>query len=295
MEFARHAEIPGVLEVNSPLVEEQAAHRTLVNRALAEQIRSHVFSEADTVVAVSNEIASHIRRVAGSQSRICVIPNGVDPGRFSTLTGRRAVGSDVDTYTVGFVGTFKPWHGVGHLIDAFNQIYHKDERCRLLMVGDGPERTHLEKALDLAGTRQAAHFAGSVAPGQVPDWISRMDVAVAPYPDHDNFYFSPLKIYEYMAAGKPVVASRVGQIGSLIEDGVNGLLVPPGNASALADALKRLADDQELRQHLGKEARSTICKSHTWDSVARRILELVELIWISQYQPVFSDQTGATA
>lgn len=101
-----------------------------------------------------------------------------------------------------------------------------------------------------------------------------MDVGVAPYPTFDGFYFSPLKVYEYMAAGLPVVASRVGDLSELIQDGVDGFLVPPGDPAALAAALDRLRSDRGLRTRMGSAARLKVLRSHTWDMVVRRMLDL---------------------
>jgi glycosyltransferase involved in cell wall biosynthesis len=107
--------------------------------------------------------------------------------------------------------------------------------------------------------------------------LASMDVAVAPYPRRSSFYFSPLKVYEYMAASRPVVASRIGQLANLIEDGVNGLLCPAGDPVTLAAALARLRREPELRARLGRAARATVLKHHTWETVARRILHLASL------------------
>jgi glycosyltransferase involved in cell wall biosynthesis len=104
-----------------------------------------------------------------------------------------------------------------------------------------------------------------------------MDVAVAPYPGLSFFYFSPLKVFEYMAAGLPVVASRVGQLATVIQHEVNGLLCPAGAAGELAGALLRLHREPELRTRLGQAARATVLQNYTWDAVARRILRLTGL------------------
>jgi glycosyltransferase involved in cell wall biosynthesis len=101
-----------------------------------------------------------------------------------------------------------------------------------------------------------------------------MDVAVAPYPPQANFYFSPLKVYEYMAAGLPVVASCIGQLAELIRDGINGLLCPPGDPVALAEALERLRQEPGLRASLGRAARATAHRNYTWRAVAQRIFRL---------------------
>ncbi len=118
-------------------------------------------------------------------------------------------------------------------------------------------------------------FTGALPPHEIPAHLARMDVAVAPYPALPNFYFSPLKVYEYMAAGVPVVASRVGQLGELIQEGHNGLLCDPGDVRALAAALGRLADDPGERRKLAQAGLETILRQHTWRGVARRILSLV--------------------
>jgi glycosyltransferase involved in cell wall biosynthesis len=101
-----------------------------------------------------------------------------------------------------------------------------------------------------------------------------MDIATAPYPAGPDSYFSPLKLFEYMAAGRAVVASRTGQATGVVEHGRTGWLCEPGDPAALADALATLAADPVLRRRLGAAARQAVCRAHTWDHVAVRILEL---------------------
>src|SRR5690606_35992876 len=96
-----------------------------------------------------------------------------------------------------------------------------------------------------------AELAGAVEPAEVPAWLARMDIAVAPYHGDQPFYFSPLKIYEYMAAGLPVVASDVGDLAALVRHGETGLLCPPGDPPALAAALARLAGDPAAARRMG--------------------------------------------
>jgi glycosyltransferase involved in cell wall biosynthesis len=110
-----------------------------------------------------------------------------------------------------------------------------------------------------------------------------MDAAVAPYPRLSRFYFSPLKVYEYMAAGLPVVASRLGQLEGLIQDGINGLLCPAGDAVALAAALGELRVDLALRRRLGEAARASVLRHHTWEAVVNRILSLAQTVPVSGF------------
>jgi glycosyltransferase involved in cell wall biosynthesis len=145
---------------------------------------------------------------------------------------------------------------------------------RLLIVGDGPERTNLQRQLDAAGLGRVSELTGAVDPAKIPALIARMDVAVAPYPQQSGFYFSPLKIMEYMAAGRAVIASRIGDIDGLVTHEVDGLLCPAGDTQAFADAIIRLHRDPELRANLGFAARDKAVRELGWDSVVERILDL---------------------
>jgi glycosyltransferase involved in cell wall biosynthesis len=273
MEYARSVGIPGLLEVNAPLIEEQEKHRGLSDRASAERVAERVFSAATALIAVSEEIKTYLEGYPRVGQRVHVIPNGVNPDRFRSNIKPSSPAS-AGTFTVGFVGTLKPWHGLPVLVEAFDRLHQQRSDTRLLIVGDGPERENLVADLSARGLLDAAHFTGAVAPSEIPGLLASMTVAVAPYPAQTDFYFSPLKVYEYMAAGLPVVASDIGQLKSLIEDEANGLLVPPGDSVALATALDRLRQDSNLATRLGQAAPKAMMQNHTWDAVTQRILHL---------------------
>jgi glycosyltransferase involved in cell wall biosynthesis len=246
--------VPGVLEVNAPLVEEQARHRQLIDRDGALARARAGFLLARSVVCVSEPVACWVREVAPG-ARTVVLPNGVDPARFTP--GPEPTGP----FTVGFVGTLKPWHGVDVLIRALALL----DEVRLRVIGDGPERQALERlAVRLLGAHRA-DFVGAVPPWQLPAELARLHVAAAPYPVADT-YFSPLKVFEYLAAGLPVVASRSGQVSQILTDGVDGLLTPAGDVVALAEAIARLRSEPGLRVRLGGAARHT-AQRHTWEAV----------------------------
>jgi glycosyltransferase involved in cell wall biosynthesis len=276
MEYARSADVPGFLEVNAPLIEEQAKYRELIDRKNAEKTADRCFAAATALLAVSREVAMYLLRHPTTCSRVYVVPNGVNPSRFPHGVAP-SLPTCPGTWTVGFVGTLKPWHGLSVLVEAFAQLHEVDPGTRLVIVGDGPARERLEADLEAYGLREAAHLHGAVEPAAVPGMLASFDVAVAPYPPLECFYFSPLKVYEYMAAGLPVVASRLGQLEELIEHEVNGLLFTAGSATALAESLQRLRKDPGLCARLGVAARATVLGQHTWDSVVARIFHLADL------------------
>jgi glycosyltransferase involved in cell wall biosynthesis len=273
MDYACAHDIPGMLEVNAPLIEEQVQHRSLVDRSGAEAVADRAFGGASGLIAVSDGVAESLARYPSAQARTHVVPNGVDIDRFSPGFGRATLQARRG-FTIGFVGSLKPWHGLQVLADAFAELHRCDPKAQLLIVGDGPERASVQAAMRRYGLSDLVHFTGAVPPSAVPELLVRMDVAVAPYPPLAGFYFSPLKLFEYMAAGRPIVASDIGQLQQLIEDGVNGLLCPPGDAPALAHALERLRRDEDLRQRLGHAARATAEQEHSWDGVVDRVLRL---------------------
>ena len=292
-EYARWACVPGVLEVNAPLIEEQVEHRGLIDRAAAEAVARRVFAAAHSLIAVSDEVAAYLRRFPEAEARTHVVPNGVNPDRFP-IGMRPTLPAAPNVFTVGFVGSLKPWHGLDTLAEAFAlsaekmgtvPLKQRDSphffRYRLLIVGDGPERSRLEDGLAARGVARAAVFTGAVDPDAIPGMLASIDVGVAPYPRLAHFYFSPLKVYEYLAAGLPVVASRIGQLEQIIEDGSNGLLYPAGDARALAEALERLRRAPAWRARLGREARARARRQHTWQAAARRLLDLAGIVAVS--------------
>lgn len=267
MQYARAHGIPGILEVNAPLIDEQATHRALVDREGAERVARAVFAAASDIVAVSHEVAVWVNAFPSRRTDAVVEPNGFDPTRFPEVP------TPVDRpFTIGFLGTLKPWHGIDTLGRVFSGVRAQLPSARLLVVGDGPERQSLHDTLQSAHHAGAFQFAGAVPPEWVAPWLSRMDVALAPYPADAPFYFSPLKIVEYMAAGVPVVASNIGQIPAMVQHGHTGLLVPPGDVDAFVDACLHLFANPTTRRAMGAAGRDEAMATRTWDAVVARVL-----------------------
>ncbi|NLE18724.1 MAG: glycosyltransferase family 4 protein, partial [Propioniciclava sp.] len=193
----------GVLEVNAPLVEEQARHRDLVDADAAWAALARQVAAASATVCVSDLVRDWVRAHT-TAGRVHTVPNGVSTTRIRPAA--EAAGDPVVT----FVGTLKPWHGVDVLVDA---LARARAPWRLRVIGDGPQCEALTEQARALGVE--VDFRGAVAPAEIPDHLAGSAIGVAPYPAtaaETDQYFSPLKIYEYLAAGLPVVASRVGQV-----------------------------------------------------------------------------------
>ncbi len=265
--------LPVMVEVNAPLLKEQQQYRQLACAEEAEKIEGEVFSCATTVVAVSSEVANYIRQRGGVTTPVEVMTNAVDEERFHPAVAPADLKEARGRCVIGFCGTLKAWHGVEILIEAFRDLSRRFAGLHLLIIGDGPIKEWLQGYTCGAALEQNVTLAGWVEHDDVAALLARSDILVAPYPELEDFYFSPLKLFEYLALGKPVVASEIGQIRDIVQSEHNGLLVPAGNAQALADALQYLIVDSSQRQLLAQAAARCGAR-YTWRGNARRVVEL---------------------
>ena len=271
--------VPGILEVNAPLIDEQRRHRSLVDASGAAQVLHRQVAAARATVCVSDPVADWVRRRTADLpdandvvGRIHTVPNGVSVRRIQPQP------EDPDRVVVTFVGTLKPWHGVADLITAAALAR---QSWSLRIIGDGPEMDSLRAQAGRLGVE--ADFRGAVAPQDIPIHLAGSAIGVAPYPDlggGEQQYFSPMKVLEYLAAGLAVVASDVGQIPQLLEDGSgrHGVLVAPSDPTALAAALDDLATCPGRRVRMGRSGRLLAEQRHSWRRTVDRILELAGLV-----------------
>lgn len=237
---------------------------------------------ATRVFVVSQVERNNLERAGIAPEKIIVNPNGVDTDIFRPNVGgagvRDELGVSEGEQLVGFVGTFGPWHGVLALAEALKLI-PAELPLRLLLVGAGAFHGEVKRLLAQEHEAGRVIFTGAVEHEQVPALLDACDVLVSPHvplAEGADFFGSPTKLFEYMAMGKGIVASRLGQIGDLLEHGQTALLVEPGNVRDLADAIMRLAAAPELRERLGLAARKEVGLHHTWKHNAGRVLRAYE-------------------
>ena len=303
--LAEKFRVPLIVELNAPLAVEQSAYRATGFGELAARAERWTLTHADAVIVVSAELRKHVISLGVSSKKIHVMPNGVNTGLFfADYSGRGLQAASPPTAssrqkitdssrrrkrsglkpalhppTLGFVGGLRPWHGVEVLPRLLARLKKNHPRIRLVIAGDGQLREELGRGFKKRGLSQHVTFTGALQHEEVPDVIRQFDIALAPYPKpgHD-FYFSPLKLFEYMACGVAVVAARLGQITDVVTDGKTGLLYPPGDLDALTARCEKLLANTKLRATIGAAAAKFVHNKFTWDKNAARVVKLARAL-----------------
>lgn len=279
LDLADAWKVPLIVEVNALLTEESRRFRKLQLGRLADVIERRVLERADAILAVSAPLAERIAGLDICPDKIHVVPNGVDLRVFENAPSRAASRAKLglgDEFVVGFCGSLKSWHGVEVLLAAFAQFLNTDPSARLLIVGSGPAEEALRATVEAAHMNASVIFTGAVPHSEVAANLRAMDVAVAPFKAMDRFYFSPIKLFEYMAADTCVVASRLGQIQDVITDGVNGLLCRPNDEPDLCAALIKARQSDTLRTRLASAALQSVRDHYTWQRAAETTSRVIE-------------------
>jgi glycosyltransferase involved in cell wall biosynthesis len=259
--LARRTGLPFLLEVNSPLAEERTRFGNLRLTGLAHRLERFVWRTADRVLPVTGVLRDILLRDGVAPERAVVVPNGVVLERFGDGAGRLADGEVV----LGFVGFVRAWHGLDGVIRAIAA----QPGVRLVVVGDGPVRGELEALAESLGIGGRLRFMGVVPHGEVPGAVAGFDIALQP---KVTPYASPLKIFDYMAAGRAIVAPDQPNIREILVHEETALLFDPEREDAMWAAVSRLIGDGALRARLGAAGRAELeRRDYTWRGNARRI------------------------
>lgn len=279
VELARRLGVPLVLEVNAPIVEEHREQRGLTLRLTAEVAQRWNFEHADEIVVVSRWLEEYVVEHGAARERVTVVPNAADPELFRPHEGpsavRRRLGWDGET-VLGYVGAMKSWHGVDTLLTALKELGAPEEPFRLLLVGEGSQFASVKARAHALGLDGAVHFTGAVPHREIPEWLSAVDIAVAPYAAGAPAYFSPVKLFEYMAMALPVVCARLGQTEEIVAHERTGWLYDADQPGALSALVQRLAREPESRRTVGAAGRERVLAEHTWQKNAEVVERLVE-------------------
>jgi glycosyltransferase involved in cell wall biosynthesis len=273
---ARLTRTPLVLEVNSPLALEMSREKTIRAVRFANWMERIICNSATRVIVISSPLRRILIENGVDPSRIVVMPNGVNLEHLHSEAASTELSQQLGVFgkvTIGFVGWFKKWHGLEFLVEAFHQSGLSKHGAVLLMIGDGPAMPDLKTYVAKHELSDSVVFSGAIAHESIAPYLDLIDIAVQPAA---NEYCCPMKVIEYLALSKPIVAPRQDNIVELMDDGKQGLLFTPLDKNALIRALETLVTDSAMRSRMGKEGLASIHRRGLlWTSNAQRVIDLV--------------------
>jgi len=272
--LAKRYKTPILLEINDATFVERV--RKLKCRRLAAKIERWVFSKASGLITISSAFKKMIVNVTSiPDANIWVAPNAINPDNFNLhQTDGQSVRARYrlnDEVVIGYVGGFVHWHRVDYLVEVIARLIPQYPNIRCFLIGDGVSRASLEEYITQENINHYFVFTGRLPHEQVPKYIAAMDIAVIP---DSNKYGSPVKLFEYMAMGKAVVAPRLAPMEDVLTEGIDGMLFEPKNKEQLKKLLAALIEDSEKRVWLGQNARRTVYKKHLWVHNAQQIIDI---------------------
>jgi glycosyltransferase involved in cell wall biosynthesis len=282
--LADHLKVPFVLEYNgSEVWINRNWGQALKDEDTALRLELINLKSADLIVVVSQVLAEELEERGVDSKRILVNPNGVDTSFYHPGISEKPVRDQLklhDKFVIGFIGTFGPWHGAEILAEAAVLFFRHHPALRgkikFLFIGDGLGLPGVQDIIKQNEITDDCIFTGLVPQEEGPSYMASCDILASPHIDNKDgtrFFGSPTKLFEYMAMGRPIVASNLEQIGSILTHNETAWMVPPGNPAALAEGIAILHQNEALRKKLSLGARDAAVEKHTWLQHTRKILD----------------------
>jgi len=278
---SKRLRIPYVLEVNADVLE-QRAFKGVPERGLRRLLCVYstrlAFKTAARIICTSAVMKGQLVAKWGvDEGKVVVLPCAADleifQREYHPELVRQQLGLTVEPIVI-WIGGYYVWQDLELLAESFSGVVGVRPDAKLVMVGDGERRAAFERKIAQHGIQDSVINVGAVPFQRVPELLSAADVAVSPHPSHlPGTGGTPMKLAEYMAAGRAIVATRLDQISVIIEDQQTGLLVPPGDIDAFTKAVVTLLNDPVQRTRLGQNARRQAVEHHSWEQYAERLEE----------------------
>lgn len=263
--FASEAGVPHVVEVNSPLIDEEREHRG-EPPANTVDVERFVFSNATRIFAVSSQVAAYVRAAGGDADGIVLTPNAVDADRFRPRSVS-VPGIPAERVVLGFHGRLRPWHAFDRWVRAASGLIRAGHDVHVLTIGEGD----FETALRAEVPEDRFTCFGWLLHAEVAERVAAFDLLPLSYSPGAPCYFSPLKLLEGMACGAVPVVPALGDLPDVVQHEANGLVYDSLNEDGLQLALERVVVDANLRRFLSKNAIMT-AGANSWASIAESAL-----------------------
>ena len=254
---------------------------------IVRRIENFNLCKANLIITVSDPLKRDLLKIGIKEDKILVNYNGVDLNKFNPEFSKsikckkikKSLGIDENEIVVGFTGTFGPWHGIPQLTEAIDYILKNKmvKNIKFLIIGDGGLlKMEMEKRLV---KYNEVIFTGIISYVNIQYYLALCDILVSPHcPTIDNreFFGSPTKLFEYMAMGKGIVASSLGQIGTILKNNETAILVEPGSSEELTEGILQLVNNKKMRLRIGRNACMEAIKKYTWKVNVKRLLDKLQ-------------------
>lgn len=279
-------EVNGISSEELRLIENQLSTESKRLRSIIkvlQYLEFFVIRKADAVIAVTQGIKDYLINHGVDKNKVWVIENGANTELFKPIKDgnvlkklRNRLRIDDNGNIVLFVGNLAPWQGIEYLLRAATIIIKRNPKTKFLIVGDGIMRNKLKSLVKELNIVEDVIFTGTVPYENVPEYINISDVCVAPFTHvrNESMGLSPLKIYEYLACGKPVVASNIKGVGDLLRNSNSGIEVVPEDPTELANAIIKLLKDEQLMEQMGDYGRKLVVKNYSWEITAKKTIDV---------------------
>ena len=278
-EMAKKYNAPFAIYVHAPQVWESqkwGVKRPIWGKML-EKMEAKSLQRADHIACVSQQVADKLEEMGIPKEKILVSPMAMDPYLYTDLNVE-----DIqqeyklkEKFVIGWTGSFRSFHGVDLLVKAFKKVHDKIPNAHLLLVGDGKQIEEIQELTRDLGLADAVSFPGRMSFERMTKFVNTFDLAVLSASKSSDFHYSPMKLREYLKAGKPTLAPRAGEIPNIFTDDVHLKLYSVGDVEETAQHIIDLYNNPEKRKDLGEKGKEFIVKNGTWDVELEKLMSKI--------------------
>ena len=260
--------------------EKWGVKRPLWGKWLENNFEARALKESDLVCCVSSELKEKVLSLGINPNKVIITPNRVDSSLFNPDVKGKEIFENFNLAgkkIIGWTGSFRNFHGIDHIVEAFSLIEKKHPDIILMLIGDGNQMAEIKKLIQSKNMENKVILTGKQKFTDIPQFISNFDIAIVSARSAHGFHYSPLKLREYKAVGKAVIAPRAGEIPILFKDREDLLLYETGNITNLAQRIEELLTDDTLRNKLEFNSKKWFREEGAWIHELKKVCDLLKI------------------